>query len=461
MSDQVTHPSGRRRAPEEGSRRPSPLAVLALVIPLLTVGALALVQAPEVSTADRPPSDSRLTRTTLVCPAALPGTDRVAVGHTEAGARASVETRVGHERGVELRAGRGDTTSTDPLVLVGEGEVAPGLLASRSGEGVATTCDDPAPDQWFTGVAAGAEHSSVLTLVNPDGGPAVADVTVLGPDGPIDAPGLRGVTVPGRESASFDLARVVPSRDELALRVQVSRGRLGAHVEDRVQEIGGARSADWLPAQDEARTTSYLLGLGGRGDERVLALANPGDDEARVAVEIVSEQSEFAPAGLEEVRVAPGAVEVVDLTDVLGSRAAEGATGLRVESSVPVTSTLRSVVDGDVAHAVPGTPVEGRTAAMVPPGAKRLLLAGADARGVATVTTSDGQGKPLGERRVEVSPGRGSVVDLPAGAALVDVRLARTGAVVAVEATDGGLTVLPLSELLLTGRVPDVIPALD
>jgi hypothetical protein len=460
MPDRPTAEPGRRAAAAV-SRRPSSLTVLAVLIPLLTVGALALVRAPADPTGPRPPADAELTRTTLVCPGALPGATEVLVGHTNPRAAGVVETRVGDEGRVRLSRGSALTESDDPLVLVGEGAIAPGLLAGRGGDGVAASCKDPAPDQWFTGVSAGPEHSSVLDLVNPDGGTAVADITLLGPDGPLDVPRLRGVTVRGRDAVSFDLAQVAPSRDVLAMRVQVTRGRLGAHVTDLVDEVGeGARSADWMPAQEEPATTSHLLGLGELQGERTLVLANPGDDEARVGIEVVTTRSEFAPSGLEEVRVAPGSVEVVEVGDALGGRTAEGATGLRVESSVPVTAGLRSVVAGDLSHAVAGSVVEERAAAVVPPGPKRLHLGGADAPGVAVVVTRDGEGRPLGRERVEVDPGKGVVVDLPGQARMVDVSLDRTGAVASVEATDGGLAVLPLAELALTGRVPDVIPAL-
>lgn len=460
MPDRPSHGT-RRRTAAATSRRPTVVTLLAVLLPLLTVGALSLVRAPAEPSGVRPPTDARLSRTTLVCPRALPGATEVRVGHTDPRARGSLETRLATDEPLRLRGGSATTDADGPLVVVGEGDLAPGLLAGRGGDGVATTCEEPAPDQWFTGVTAGAEHSSVLTLVNPDGGAAVADVTVLGPTGPLDVPRLRGITVPGRDTVSLDLADVAPTRDDLAMRVQVTRGRLGVHVTDFVDEVGeGARSADWLPSQAEPATTSRLLGLGQQEGERTLVLANPGDDEARVDVQVVTTRSEFAPAGLDEVRVAPGSVEVVDVGDALGGRVAEGATGLLVESSRPVTAGLRSVVDGDLSHAVTGARIEERAAAVVPAGPKRLHLAGADSVGVAVVLARGADGGRLERQRVEVGPGSGAVVDLPAEARLVDVRLDRTGAVAAVEAADGGLAVLPLSELVLTGQVPDVVPAL-
>lgn len=457
MPDHGTAAGGRRVA-TGSSRRASPLVVLAVLIPLLTVAALLLVQPPEPSGGARPPAASPLTRATLVCPAALPGTTEVRVGHTDPRVRGTVTTRVGRQGPVRLAGGPATVPSREPLVLVAEGQVAPGLLAGRGDAAAATRCGDPLPDQWFTGVSAGPEHASVLTLVNPDAGSAVADVTVLGPTGPVEAARLRGVTVPGRGVATFDLAEVIPSRELMALRVQVTRGRLGAHVVDRVEEIGGgAASAGWLPAQPGPATTSYLLGIGDRA-ERSLVLANPGDDEARAELRVVTRRSEFTPAGAEEVRIEPGTIEVVDVGDLFAGRTAEAAVGLRVESTVPVTATLRAAGDGSLTHAVAGEFLTDRAAAMVPAGPARLTLAGADALGVATVTTRDRAGRRLAQQRVEVGPGRAAVADLPEATGYVEVDLDRTGAVASVEVGDD--VVLPLTGLVLTGQVPDVAPAI-
>ena len=172
-------------------------------------------------------------------------------------------------------------------------------------------------------------------------------MTVLGPDGPVDVPAMRGVTVPGGRTVRFDLAAVVPDRADLSLRVVVSRGRLGAHVVDLVDELGGGvRSRDWLPPQAAPATTSYLVGLGGKQGDRVLAVANPGDDEVRVTLRVVTKESEFTPAGLEELTVPPGGTTSVDLSRVLGSRAARGAIGLRLDSSLPVTASMRTLASG-------------------------------------------------------------------------------------------------------------------
>ena len=90
-------------------------------------------------------------------------------------------------------------------------------------------------------------------------------MTVWDGSGLVDVPALRGIRVPGSGSTSFDLADVVPSRDALALHVQVSRGRLASSVVDVVDPVGRDRPVrEWLPAQAAPAATSYVAGLGHR-----------------------------------------------------------------------------------------------------------------------------------------------------------------------------------------------------
>lgn len=452
-----------RRAAAERSRRPTLPTVLAVALPVLTVVSLVLVGAPGQPDPPRDPESAPLSRTTLVCPGPS-GDDVVGVSHSDADLGGRVQQQVPDGGPLVLRPGRVSTlreeTRSSPVVLVAEGELAPGPLAGRWGDAGAAPCTPPAPESWFTGLAAGAERSSVLELVNPDGGPAIADVTLLTPTGPIEPPRLRGIRVPGRSALDLDLGELVPSRQALALRVVVARGRLGATVRDEADPVGGGRATtSRVPGQAAPATTSYLPGAG-EGRQPVLTLANPGDDEARVSIEVVTDRSEFAPAGVEEIRVPPGSVEVVDLGDVLAGAAAEKATGLLVRSTQPVTAGARSVVGGEPAHVVAAEPVSGLAGAVLPRGDKRLVVAGPSAEGTAHVVARDAAGKVVADERVAVAPGRSGGLDLPATAQVVVVRMDGASAALALRLGGAHPSLVPLAGLQLNAQVPDVRPAL-
>jgi hypothetical protein len=444
--------------------------LLAVVLPIACALAL-LVLSPDRSQPEgQPPVETPLTSASLVCPGPLtgPGADVLGVSTLGVDPATKVQGDVqvglgGAVSPLRVRTGRVSTapSGTGPSVVTGTDDLAPGLVAgrSRSAPLAAVDCAPPVADQWFTAVGAGATHDSVVELVNPNAGPAIADIIVRSPTGLVDAPALRGVSVPGGTSTRLDLGQIVPRQGELSLEVHTSRGRLAVHVVDAYDELGtGTRAEDWLPAQAEPATATMLLGLAAGAGERRLVLANPGASEVRATLKVVTPTSAFAPSGVETVRVGPDSTASVSLDDVLAQAATDGAIGLLVEATGPVTAALRQVVGGDLSLLTAAPELDQATAAVVPAGPKRLLLGGPGAVGVATVAAYDAKGKPLAEQRVELTPGAGADVPLPDGAVLVTVTPERTSVRAAVLLSGTGTAVVPLRELVLTGLVPDVRP---
>lgn len=450
--------TGRRSAV---GRRLDVTVVLSVLLPALLVLS-ALLLRPEVPPrGTAAPEETPLTSATVICPGGPEGV-LVASGSGERGdVQVRQGERVGEVRVAPDRPSEVDT-GTGPVVVRAEGTLAPGLLAGRFAGSAARECRPPAYDEWFTGVGAGAEHTSVLELTNPDAGPAVVDVTVHGRRGVVEATDLRGIAVPGHGTVRFDLARTVPRRDELALHVVVNRGRASASVLDRFDPIGrGPRTEDHLPAQAEPSRDNLLLGLPAGPGPRVLLLANPGEVETRAAIRLVTPESVFEAVDTEEVVVPPGGVQRVPVARILRGGTAKDALGLLVESGEPVTATLRSLAGGDLTTTVPGIPVAEPTEVLVPTGEKELLLGGARAEGEVTVVARDARGKVLAEERVPVAPDRGQQLELPEEAVLVAVDpggVAVSGAVLA--SGDGGATVLRLRPLERSGLVADVRPGL-
>jgi hypothetical protein len=436
--------------------------VLAVLLPLLTVAALALVRPEEPAASAHDPVQTALTSSLLVCPTAEPGARTVYATTAEQDASGKVTIGPGGSREpLPVLAGRVATydSGAGAVLVQGTGDLAPGLVAARfTAKPVASNlCTPPAPDQWFTGVGAGAGHRSVLELTNPDRGPAIVDVTLYGRAGIIDVPALRGVSVAGLDTVRVDLATTIPRRDELAIRVTSARGRVAASVLDSFDELGaGASASDQLLAQPAPSTSNVLMGVTGGAGRQTLVLANSGADEVRANVRIVTEDSVFAPRGVEEIRVSPESVKRVSLSRVL--QGTDGVLGVVVDSTGPVTATLRSFVGGDLSHAVAGEGVSSSTTVVLPTGSKQLLLSGADQIGVVSVVAHTAGGKELASRRIELNPGRGVAVDLPDGATLLRITPDGTSLIGAVLVQGRGSTVVPLRELVRTGLIPDVRP---
>ena len=444
------------------------LAALAVVLPLLTAGALLLVRPEAPSTALQPPTRTALTNAVVACPTALPAGGDALVATAQQGVSGTVQVSSGRSTtAVALRSGRPSAVrGSGPLAVTGQDQLAPGLLGGRFSaprQGLAASpCPAPSADQWFTGLGADARHSSVLEFVNPDAGRAVADVTVLGPTGPVDVARLRGVAVLGHSSVRLDLGALAPRRGDLALHVVTSRGRLSATVLDSVDELGAGRSSqDWLPAQAAPGTDSLLLGLAPGTGFRTLVLANPGESEVRAQLKVVSTRSSYVPAGMDQVSVPPGSTARVSVDAPLRSALRRGALGLEVVASGPVTASLRSFVDGDLSASVPAGRFGEPTATVLPGGRAQLVLSGAGTAGGADVTGWSAAGRRVLGTRVAVTPGRGTVLRVPASVRLLTVDPGRTPMSGAVLVTGRGATVLPLPELVRNGLVPAVRPGLS
>lgn len=440
-------------------------------LPVVCVVAL-LVARPDAGTpgdvVDDEPVRSALTSASVVCPSPV-GRQVGAVGATTlADASGEVLAGLGDDiRPVDLGSSRVSRVPAagGPVVVAGVDDLAPSLLAGRSLADplVATDCRPPAAEQWFTGLGSGATHGSVIELVNPNEGRAVADVVLWSQAGPLEVPELLGVSVPGGTSSELDLADLVPRRGELMAHITTSRGRLAVAVRDSVDELGtGLVAADWLAPQAAPTTTNMLLGVA-RGDgDRVLVLGNPGADEVRAEIRIVTPRSVFAPTDLEPVVVPPGTTKPVTLSALLGDAADQGAIGILVESTGAVTANLRQTVGDDLSEVAPAAPIATPTAVVVPAGRARLLLAGAAGVGVATVTSLDATGQELATETVELVPGTGATVALPQGTALVTLTPERTSVRAALLVADGkaGVAVVQLRELQVDGLVPAVRPVL-
>jgi hypothetical protein len=366
---------------------------------------------------------------------------------------------------------RGDVTRVTsdggPAVDATGGD-AVGLFGSRTDVvknrslGV-TTCPAPRAQWWFTGGGAGLDHASSLLLANVDAGPAVLDVTVLGPDGRVETVATDGITLAPHSVRRIDLADIAPQTDDLAVEVRTSRGRVVASVTDSFTRTAGAQPGqEWLAATDLPSRTIRLAGLPAGSSSSTLFVANPSDLEATVDVRIAGKSGTFAPTGLDTISVAPGAIQEVDLGRVLPKKE---AVALRLRSRVPVVAAVRVTDGDDHAYATPVSPLVGPAAAPVVPGVETTvqLTAGALASKVAVVAY-DAEGDRVDGTTLDVDATATATWSPKKGAAyLVVTPSTGTGAGTvhgAVSYAGDGLATVPLTALPIRVERPEVQPGL-
>ena len=457
------------------ARRPDAGVVTAVLL-VLAAGATVALTSPAESTTPRGPATSAVpvVRTALACPDLTPPAGR------SASVRVGLAPAATGLRGGTVRTGpvggparpsalaRGAfqalPAGAEAAAVRADGPAAAGLFAARDDTtghralGV-TGCPAPRARWWFTGAGAGLDHDSTLVLTNLDPGPAVVDLTVLGPDGPVDTVAGSGVLVPAGTSRRVALSDLAPRTDELALVVRAERGRVVATVDDTLRGSATARRGqEWLPGTRAPARTLVLAGAPAQAARRTLLVANPTDREAVVEVRLSGRGGAFTPTGFDPVSVAPGTLRAVDLTGVLARAGDQPAVLLR--SSQPVTASLRSRVGSDLSYATAVDALTGPAAAPVPGGLRVgvTLTAAARATGV-RLTAYDARGGQRGGTTLHLGPSATGAWTPPAGTAYVLVRPSRAGSVSgAVAYTGPGVATLPLTPLPLRELRPAVRP---
>lgn len=311
-----------------------------------------------------------------------------------------------------------------PVLARGTGRSAPGLAASQLTRSTDATmrglagvdCAPSAAETWFVGSGSVVGQRGRVYLTNTEAAPAVVDVTIFGPDGPIEAPDARGVTVaPGAQEVRL-LDALAPGVSRVAVQVRARQGRVSAAVRD--QQVDGLtpRGADWVPPTTAPARRLVVAGVPGGAGQRLLQITAPGESDAIVRLRLVTPSGSFAPAGLDVVEVRAGTVDEVDLAPFTEGE----AVSVALEADVPVTAGVLSRLTG-----AEGSLEEIAYAAAVDPLAADRPGVVADVRAGAGVASRLLLTAPQGAARVRLSAlppatGTARVVEVDAGSVLVD-----------------------------------------
>lgn len=466
-----------RRSGGSGRRRVDVVVAFAVALPAIAALSFGVLGDEELPERDqRPPELAHLSAATVVCPGSIvdgavavsrvPG---VRGGEVEVSAAtplaegAQEPVELGDPAPVAAEPARVETAPDEggPVVISGRGAAAPGLVAGRDG-GVATPeCSAPAYDEWFVGVAAASRDVSTLELVNPESGPAVVEVEVYGPNGVLEAPDdLRSITVPGHAVRPVPLNLVFPKRVDLSLHLTVTRGRISTSVLQTFDPLGrGVVTSDYLLPQTDPLLDNVLLGVPSQ-TPGTLFVTNPGADEVRVEVKVVTKDTVFTPTGADSIVVGPHKIKRIGLRKTLPVEARKGMLGLLVTASEPVLTSIRTFVDKDIALFSPVTTFDDPVVAVLPEGDKTLLVGGAEQATAVDVTAIDADGKVVVEKALDLTPGAIHQLDLPPEAVSVTVT-AESSPILGTVLVPGagrtpGLGVVRLREAQVYAEIPSI-----
>lgn len=386
---------------------------------------------PDGSEADRPPGAVTVARSTYACPAEK-GVS-VAAGQVEAGTSATAFTYPDRDLVEALTdATRWRRGSVDaPGVVVdqaGRGSGAVGFYAgtaakSDGGGLVVGSCPTAVDDSWYLGLGSGAKHLSTLVLTNMSPSPAVADLSLWGTQGKIDAVDADGIVVEPFSVRRLDLSDVAAGESELAVHVERLRGSLAVGALDESTAVFRGTEAVAPTAAPSRR--QVVAGIPSGEDGRTLMLLNPTTSTARVSVEVIGAEGSFSPEGLESVKVDAGRFTTVRIP----TSARADASALRLSSDQPVSASVRAApdqADRAVVEAVP--PLSGP--AIVPvdlgsdTGEPELALTAPGRRADVRLEAYDEQMQPLAETELTIDAGTTMTADLGSSKVLDADRIA-------------------------------------
>ena len=315
--DRRDRPDPAHRPPLGRRPRISPTAVLAVLLPALTVGALALVRPAEVTVPSRPAEQVAPTRVDLVCPEGPGGL--AARPHRRQRDRGRCcrqlprrDRPVPDRRSSRTRSQR--STSRDPAWVRGNGPVAAELIGGAVRRaGARLHAVRPAA----TGVLVHRRRRGRRARLHPRAdqprpGTGGRRRHRLGRDRPDRRPRPAGHLAAGRRDRA--------DRPRLG----ACRGAASCCSTSSSRAVGWApawstRSPPWAPGPRRprgcrprrSRRPSRCCSGSPRGEDAddTLVIGNPGTSEVRAELRVVTQDAAFVPEGLEEVRIDPESTE--------------------------------------------------------------------------------------------------------------------------------------------------------
>ena len=358
---------------------------------------------------------------------------------------------------------------TRPVVIeqFGRGSGATGFFAATAPEDdgaglIVGECPPTVDESWFVGLGSGAKHESRLVFTNLSDVIAVADVSLWGDEGPIDAVGGTGIVIQPYRSRTITVSSLAAGEREVAAQVERSRGAFSVVAFDGSRQVDAGSEA--APPTLSPRRDQVVAGVPAGAKNRTLLVLNPSTTTSRLSVSVLGRRGPFAPDGLDAVRLPAGAVTTVSLPSSLGN----DAFSLSLHSDQPVVAAIRAAAGKqDYGYAVSTPRLDGPALVPVDLNAgterPRLSITAADDEAAAvSVTGFDARMRKLGSSRTDIATGSTVGIDLTKltdSDALAYVVVEPTAGRVVGSAAfrkDDGLAIVPLREAPIRVLGPDV-----
>lgn len=295
----------------------------------------------------------------------------------------------------------------------------------------AAACQQPGNDLWLVGANTALGRSAVLNLTNASSTPATVSLDLFGSEGPIQAPGSRGLLVAPGGTRSIILAGLAPGQERLGVRVRSTGGPVAAVIQQSVLRgltPGGvdfitpgtapsvSQVAAGLDIQDPAALAALKAKPGFADAGPALEVAVPGATDAVVEIKLYGPDGQKALPGGGVVTAKAGAVTEVSLAGVpAGTYTVAASSDVSFAATARLTRGLQAGDAADIAFSAASARLGSQHIVAVPRTGDRQLVLGAPA-GRATVTytpiTADGKIRTAGT--ADIAGGTTVSIKIPA-----------------------------------------------
>ena len=311
-----------------------PLLIIAAVIATLTFGNLTSVPVTQSDVSENYPP--------VVCPATPAGeSSAISVPSTQTGSRVLGKKSVIFKPTRTLRL----MQSSSPTILETKNMTSPVWQIKKGVWAGATICSAPSISQWFVGGTADVTSKGKLILINSGLSEAIIDVEVWSESG-IRPP--KVFTLKANSSLVQSLDSLDPGAKRIALHIAPRSGRVNAFLVDErgrgLKSLGG----DMVNASPDPSKVVVIPAIphmkrSGKALGHTLRVIAPGDVDARISVELISNKGSFVPFGFDERAIKAGIVTEIPLNPEL----IPSTFALKITSNRPIVASVYSSTYAD------------------------------------------------------------------------------------------------------------------
>ena len=225
-----------------------------------------------------------------------------------------------------------------------DGNAGTALTFVNNGWKAVVPCSVSNGEQWFVGGSGAITSKSILSIVNSGFSESAVEIEVYTSNAALEA---KQIAVAPNSTKSISIDTLAPGEDSLVIAVKTKAGRVSSFLFDERKKGLRSLGADYVaPVSSPSKliTIPAISDLQGRSavagstSTHVLRLMIPGSIDANIEVAINSNDGNFVPVGLSELKVKSRRVISIPLTFAPQKQ----AFSIIVKSDQPVLGSVLS-----------------------------------------------------------------------------------------------------------------------